>query len=94
MKVIMVYDINTEDKEGVKRLNKIRKTARKYLHHIQKSVFEGEMTEKYLRMLKKEIMKIIDEDKDHVIIYTAQVPSNIEKEILTNTQDKTSFIID
>ena len=39
MFVIMSYDINK------KRVSKVMKVCRKYLIHVQKSVFEGNLTE-------------------------------------------------
>ena len=92
-KTILVYDINTEDKAGKKRLDRIKKAARKYLHHIQKSVFEGEITHKKLQLLKRDILNIIDPKKDDVIIYTTTYPDQLQKEMLTETADKTSYII-
>ena len=41
MYVILVYDINLEEKEGQKVLRNVFKTCKKYLVHIQNSVFEG-----------------------------------------------------
>lgn len=64
MKVILVYDINE------KRVAKVLKTCRKYLHWIQNSVFEGEISEAKLEKLKMELRKIINKDEDSVIIYT------------------------
>ena len=46
MFVIVTYDVN------VKRNNKVLKICRKYLVHVQKSVFEGNITEAKLRKLK------------------------------------------
>lgn len=42
--------------------------CRKYLVHIQNSVFEGDITEANLEMLKYRVMKIISDD-DSVMIY-------------------------
>lgn len=64
MKVILVYDINE------KRVAKVLKTCRKYLHWVQNSVFEGEISEAKLVKLKMELKKIINENEDSVIIYT------------------------
>ena len=47
MYVILVYDINLEEKAGQKILNKVFKTCKKYLIHIQNSVFEGEFFQSY-----------------------------------------------
>lgn len=43
MYVILVYDISLEDK-GARVLNRVFKICKKYLSHVQKSVFEGEIT--------------------------------------------------
>lgn len=64
MKVILVYDINE------KRVAKVLKTCRKYLHWVQNSVFEGDISEAKLEKLKLELRKIINEEEDSVIIYT------------------------
>ena len=45
MYLISVYDICTSGEGGKKRLPKVMKLLRKYLHHTQKSVFEGEITD-------------------------------------------------
>ena len=45
MYVILVYDINLENKEGQRVLRNVFKTCKKYLVHIQNSVFEGELLE-------------------------------------------------
>ena len=54
MYVILVYDINLEDKEGQKVLRNVFKTCKKYLVHIQNSVFEGELLESQAIKLKAE----------------------------------------
>jgi CRISPR-associated protein Cas2 len=93
MRVILVYDISTETKEGVRRLNRVRKIARRYLDHVQKSVFEGELTEGEIEKLKFELQCIIDNDEDFVIIYKMPPSIMIERDILTNTNDPTSNFI-
>lgn len=93
MKVILVYDISLIEKEGQKRLPKIMKIVRKYLNHIQKSVFEGELTPSKLAKMEFEIMQVVDREKDSVIIYTLPDSIRIERKILTNVSDPTSNII-
>lgn len=56
MFVIVTYDVAT------KRVAKVMKTCRKYLTHVQRSVFEGMITEGKLNRLKGEL--------DHLIVYT------------------------
>ena len=63
MWVILTYDV------GVKRNSKVLKICRKYLIHMQKSVFEGEITKKNLVMLKKELSRVIDTECDQIAIY-------------------------
>ena len=53
MFVIVTYDVN------VKRNNKVLKICRKYLVHVQKSVFEGNITEAKLRKLQQKRMRIV-----------------------------------
>ena len=60
---IVVYDFN------VKRVSKALRTLRKYLHWVQNSVFEGEITEGKLRQLELELRRVMDETEDSVIIY-------------------------
>jgi CRISPR-associated protein Cas2 len=63
MFVILTYDINQ------KRVGKAVKICRKYLHHVQKSVFEGAITEAKLEKLKEELVKIIHPEEDAICIY-------------------------
>ena len=93
MKVILVYDIATEEPKDQTRLNKVRKVARKYLYHIQKSVFEGELTQSQLERLKAEILKIVDKKRDFVIIYTFETLTTFNREILTDTEDPTDNLV-
>ncbi len=53
MYVILVYDINQ------KRVGKALKICRKYLTHIQKTVFEGNITESRLKALKEELKLLV-----------------------------------
>ena len=55
MYVILVYDINLEEKEGQKVLRNVYKICKKYLVHIQNSVFEGELLESQMLKLKTEL---------------------------------------
>ena len=93
MRVILVYDIALEDSKDQNRLNKVRKIVRKYISHVQKSVFEGNITESKLERLKKEIMDTIDRKRDSVIIYVFDDFSNYKRYILTETPDPTDNLI-
>lgn len=87
MYVILVYDINLEDKEGQKVLRNVFKTCKKYLVHIQNSVFEGELLESQTIKLKVELDRYIREDKDSVILFKSRSSRWLEKEFLGKIED-------
>lgn len=91
MYVILVYDINLEEKEGQKVLRKVFKTCKKYLVHIQNSVFEGELLESQLLKMKSELNQFIRNDKDSVIVFKSRNQKWLEKEFFGMIEDdKTS----
>lgn len=79
MYVILVYDINLEDKKGQKVLRNVYKICKKYLVHIQNSVFEGELLESQLLKLKSELKEYIRDDKDSVIVFKSRNQRWMEK---------------
>ena len=93
MKVIFIYDIEIRDKRDAQRLNKVKKIARKYLNHIQKSVFEGKLTESQIYKMQTEILKVIDKNVDNVIFYLIPDGVKIERRLLTNLEDKNRNIL-
>ena len=54
MYVVLVCDISQE-KNGAKRWSKVFKISKKYLSHIQNSVFEGEISKPQLAQLQQEM---------------------------------------
>lgn len=77
MYIIAVYDV------GQKRCGKMLKLCRGYLHHIQNSVFEGEITEAKLEELKIKAKKIMDEEEeDSLIIFKSRNEKWLDKEIV------------
>lgn len=76
MFLILVYDVNE------KRVNKVLKTCRKYLHWVQNSVLEGEISDANLKKFKIELNRIIDQDEDSVIFYILRTTKYSEREIL------------
>ena len=85
----MVYDIEMS-KDGAKVSRNIFKTCKKYLTHIQKSVFEGEITELQYMKLKVELSKHIRKDIDSVIIFKSRNEKWLEKEFWRLEDDKMS----
>lgn len=75
MYIILVYDINQ------KRVAKMLKLCRKYLHWIQNSVFEGEITMVKLKELKIKANRLMKEG-DSLIIFKSRQQEWLDKEIL------------
>jgi CRISPR-associated protein Cas2 len=88
MYVVLVYDVN------VKRISKIYKLIKQYLHWTQNSTFEGEINKGTLNELKRKINIIINLDEDSIVIYMMQSDYYLEKDIIGLDKGKyTSFII-
>ena len=89
MYVILIYDI-IADEEGPKVSRNVFKICKKYLTHIQKSVFEGNLTKLNLMKLKAELNNYIRKDKDSIIIFKSKSEKWLEKEFWGIKDDKTS----
>jgi CRISPR-associated protein Cas2 len=77
MYVILVYDVDK------KRCGKMLKLCRRYLNHIQNSVFEGEITEARLEELKIKANKIMKkETQDSLIVFKSRNEKWLNKEIV------------
>jgi CRISPR-associated protein Cas2 len=74
MYVILVYDMDQ------KRVAKMLKLCRKYLHWIQNSVLEGEITSVKLKELVIQA-NLIMKDNDSLIIFKSRDERWLEKEV-------------
>lgn len=93
MYVILVYDISLENKrEGSRVLNNVYKICKKYLHHIQNSVFEGDIDESGLVKLAKELKCWLREN-DSCIVFRSQNKKWLKKEFLIAQKDQTDNFI-
>lgn len=90
MYIILVYDINIEENSGQRVLRKTFKTCKKYLHHVQNSVFEGEITKAQLEKMKAELQEYIRKDKDSVIVFKTRTERWLEKEFWAKEEDATT----
>lgn len=86
MYVILVYDMDQ------KRVGKMLKLCRKYLHWIQNSVFEGEITDVKLKELILHAKGIMEE-KDSVIIFKSRDERWLEKEVYGHEKNEIDTII-
>jgi CRISPR-associated protein Cas2 len=92
MYVILVYDIQLNE-EGPKVLRKVFKACKKYLTHIQNSVFEGELTEGQIFALRTELHKFLRNNIDSCIIFKSNNQKWLDKEFWTQVDDKTGNIL-
>ena len=92
MYVILVYDIYCDD-ESAKVQRKVFSACKKYLVHIQKSVFEGNVTKPKLLELEYEIKKYIRPDRDSVLVFVSIGERWLEKRFWAKIDDATSRFI-
>lgn len=91
MYAILVYDIVVDEK-GKRILPKVFKICKKYMTHIQNSVFEGDLTESQMAVLKKELEAVIRKDTDSVIFFNSRSNRWLSKEFWGKEDDKMSNI--
>lgn len=86
MYVILVYDV------AVERNAKVLKLCRRYLHWVQNSVLEGELTEVQLQQLLYELDRLI-EDEDSVIVFKFRQEKWVERTILGREKGSSDSIL-
>ncbi|MBN1414331.1 MAG: CRISPR-associated endonuclease Cas2 [Bacteroidales bacterium] len=87
MYAILVYDV------GEKRVGKMLKLCRRYLHWIQNSVFEGEIANAKLEELKIKAKSIMKEETDSLIIFKSRDEKWLDKEIIGHERSTLDNII-
>ncbi len=73
MRVIIIYDVNVE------RIEAVRKVLKQYLNWIQNSAFEGDITEGLLEEIRLKLSDIIEPEIDSIIVYTINNPRWLRK---------------
>ena len=87
---IALASAGEERSADAKALRNVFKTCKKYLTHIQNSVFEGELSEPQLLALEAELKKYLRKDRDSCIIFRGRNNVWMKKEFLTKELDQTS----
>jgi CRISPR-associated protein Cas2 len=87
MYVIVVYDVN------VQRVNKVCQFLRMFLHWVQNSVFEGELTESELMRVEMGLKEIINENEDSITIYIFPNEKILEKRFIGIRKNEPTFIL-
>lgn len=69
MLVLITYDVSTSDAKGKARLRKVAKQCVNYGQRVQNPVFECVLDPGQCKMLKAQLLEIIDTDKDSLRFY-------------------------
>lgn len=69
MNILITYDVDTTEREGQKRLRQVAKACTDYGQRVQNSVFECEVTDVQLVVLKDRLKSIINMGLDSIRIY-------------------------
>lgn len=69
MYYLVCYDVNTETKEGRRRLRKVCQACKNFGQRAQKSVFEVDLTPAQHQRLVTALLKIINDEEDSLRIY-------------------------
>ena len=89
MYCILIYDIKN-DEISTYRSRNVFNIAKKYLIHIQKSIFEGEITEVQYTKLIKNLKEFLSYDDDSCIMFTSRNKKWMTKRFITKKNDDTS----
>ena len=69
MLLVIAYDVDTTNAQGAKRLRKVAKICERNGMRVQHSVFEVLVDSAQLVVLKTELSKIIDHQRDSIRMY-------------------------
>lgn len=87
MYVLVVYDVE------VKRVTKVHKFLKRHLNWVQNSVFEGEVTDSQIETVKAGLKKLVDEESDSILIYTARDARWLARESLGHERSSISNML-
>jgi CRISPR-associated protein Cas2 len=85
--VIIAYDI------GVERLHKVYLVMKQYLNWIQNSAFEGDLSLGQLEELRIKVTKVIDEEKDSIVVFLVSNPEWIDWKVWGREKGQTESIV-
>jgi CRISPR-associated protein Cas2 len=75
--ILVTYDVNTETKEGKRRLRKVAKACEGYGQRVQLSVFECRVSQAQFESLEARLLDIIDPTQDRLRLY--RLPGDRER---------------
>ena len=69
MRILVCYDVNTETREGRRRLRRVAKACEGRGQRVQKSVFECQLERADFEELERRLLDIIDVSQDSLRLY-------------------------
>ena len=85
--VVIIYDVEIE------RLDSVRHVLKQYLTWIQNSAFEGELTLGKLEDIHILISKIIDKERDSIVVYSVNNSRWLEKATWSREKGTTDNVL-
>jgi CRISPR-associated protein Cas2 len=80
MLVLVCYDVNTETKEGRRRLSRVARACQDFGYRVQKSIFECLVAQVDWVRLKQRLLDELDEKKDSLLFYFIDEQARQKKE--------------
>ncbi len=87
MYLLLVYDVE------VARVVKVHKFLKRHLHWVQNSVFEGELTDAQIETVKAGLRRLLDEEIDSVLMYTARDRRWLTRESIGQQRSEISNVV-
>jgi CRISPR-associated protein Cas2 len=76
MYVIVVYDV------GVERVGKVCRYMKRFLPRVQNSVFEGDLPESRLEVMKAGLRKLMETESDSVLLWVWRDARWVDRQII------------
>lgn len=89
MLVLVVYDIQTTDTDGKRRLHRIARKCESIGKRVQNSVFECILDAAQFRQLQGALQDMIDPAKDHLRFYN--LGNHYEERITSHGKSQTEY---
>jgi CRISPR-associated protein Cas2 len=72
--ILVAYDVNTETKEGRRRIRKVATVCKDFGQRVQYSVFECKVSEAQYESLKARLLGVMNQDEDSLRLYRLRAP--------------------
>lgn len=69
MRIVVCYDVATQDADGRRRLRKIAEACKNHGVRVQYSIFECQLSEVAWVNLRHRLLKLMNPEKDSIRIY-------------------------